>query len=239
MAYRLSGFQSTDTIRPARPNRIPSSSPSQEPRPTRPSPTRSSMPVILPCSDCSSVFTGVYRKGNLGRHRRQNHGIEKVSFPCEDDNCSKKFRRTDARRKHYLKHHSHLISGPCVPHTISQSHQSIDKANQFIDETGQSVGEISETSDNWDLVRNQFSRPLPGLADKNQYSAAMAPYDPRMLGMPNEHEKDVAYIGFQHDSIFAMPALEQTFEQTSEQIFEPVFEPNLEWDSSSMDEHDT
>ena len=73
-------------------------------------------PEILYCEiqDCTQSFTGTYRRGNLGRHRRLVHGTGKA-YMCEDKTCAKEFRRQDARLKHYRKYHPELAaSNPYV-----------------------------------------------------------------------------------------------------------------------------
>jgi hypothetical protein len=73
-------------------------------------------PEVLECEQpgCLAFFTGDYRRGNLGRHRRLRHGNK--SYVCEDDTCAKEFRRQDARLKHYRKYHRSLAaSSPYVP----------------------------------------------------------------------------------------------------------------------------
>jgi hypothetical protein len=68
-------------------------------------------PDILYCdqAECSSFFTGIYRRGNLGRHRRQQHKYVKL-YVCDDNTCAREFKRSDARVKHYRKHHPELAS---------------------------------------------------------------------------------------------------------------------------------
>jgi hypothetical protein len=71
--------------------------------------------VLYYCKVCHVEFTGIYGRGNLGRHRRNKHGIEEKTYPCEDDNCLRVFKRQNARLKHYRKNHHHLVSGPALP----------------------------------------------------------------------------------------------------------------------------
>ena len=68
-------------------------------------------PEIMYCEipDCRQPFTGLYRRGNLGRHRRLVHGTGKP-YVCEDGTCAKEFRRQDARLKHYRKYHPELAA---------------------------------------------------------------------------------------------------------------------------------
>ena len=63
-------------------------------------------PEVMYCDigDCRQAFTGLYRRGNLGRHQRQKHREDKA-YICEDQTCAKKFQRPDARLKHYRRHH--------------------------------------------------------------------------------------------------------------------------------------
>lgn len=79
-----------------------------------PSSPASSLSDVLYCEICSTRFTGAYGKGNLSRHTRLLHAREAKTFPCEDDNCERVFARSDARKKHYRKHHLHLVDGPAI-----------------------------------------------------------------------------------------------------------------------------
>lgn len=65
---------------------------------------------LLGCPTCSKTFAGRYNRGNLSRHMRQNHGqTYSANYPCEAESCTQTFKRSDARLKHYRKHHYHLI----------------------------------------------------------------------------------------------------------------------------------
>jgi hypothetical protein len=68
-------------------------------------------PYVLYCETigCPAFFTGVHRRGNLGRHTRQQHKSGKL-YVCKDDTCAREFKRSDARVKHYRKHHPELAS---------------------------------------------------------------------------------------------------------------------------------
>jgi hypothetical protein len=81
----------------------------------------SSDPLYCPFDGCGAIYTGEYRRGNLGRHRRQKHDGEKVQYPCEGKDCKKTFRRTDARLKHYRTEHPELARGPAVSRNSSSS----------------------------------------------------------------------------------------------------------------------
>lgn len=73
--------------------------------------TSSTQPEILICdeSGCSAEFSGRYRKGNLGRHKRNKHTVSTpTGYICEDDLCPRTFQRKDARLNHYRNHHPHL-----------------------------------------------------------------------------------------------------------------------------------
>jgi hypothetical protein len=76
-----------------------------------PGPPPADDPVVLYCNKagCSSFFTGIHRRGNLGRHRRQQHKSGKA-YVCEDDACAREFKRSDARVKHYRKYHPGFAS---------------------------------------------------------------------------------------------------------------------------------
>jgi len=62
---------------------------------------------------CDASFTGTYRNGNLGRHRRQKHADLK-SYECEAVGCDAIYSRQDARLKHYRASHPELASSHTV-----------------------------------------------------------------------------------------------------------------------------
>jgi hypothetical protein len=72
------------------------------------SPSSSTASDVLHCPYCSARFKGTYRQGNYGRHRRQKHLGQPVLLACESIGCDKTFQRTDARGKHYQRHHPEL-----------------------------------------------------------------------------------------------------------------------------------
>jgi hypothetical protein len=55
------------------------------------------------CDQCNVTFTGRFRQGNLGRHRRHLHNQK--AYPCFDPVCDKVFKRADARTKHSWSRH--------------------------------------------------------------------------------------------------------------------------------------
>lgn len=65
------------------------------------------------CPECTVIFTGLFAKGNLGRHRRTKHRPRPCK--CEVKGCDRIFARTDARLKHYRKDHLHLSLAPAIP----------------------------------------------------------------------------------------------------------------------------
>lgn len=74
-----------------------------------------SMPDIIQCEICLTEFSGEYRKGNLARHVRLKHKDKhSMSYECEDEYCSRTFKRQDARLKHHRKHHPYLDPKPIV-----------------------------------------------------------------------------------------------------------------------------
>jgi len=66
---------------------------------------------------CGKQFTGLYGRGNLGRHKRLVHSNNR-SYVCEDRWCAKVFKRQDARLKHYRKCHPELAA-PRVSQPVS------------------------------------------------------------------------------------------------------------------------
>jgi hypothetical protein len=93
----------------------PSSTNSYSTDASSPGPPPTDDPDTLYCdeAECVAFYTGIYRRGNLGRHRRQRHQSG-TPYVCEDDTCAKEFKRQDARVKHYRKYHPELAS-PYVP----------------------------------------------------------------------------------------------------------------------------
>ena len=77
--------------------------------------------LVCPFQDCAAQFTGEYRKGNLGRHRRQKHAGQVLRYPCHDKHCTRVFQRKDARLKHYRKAHPDLAVEPLVSGKTSSS----------------------------------------------------------------------------------------------------------------------
>ncbi|KAH7095371.1 hypothetical protein FB567DRAFT_27926 [Paraphoma chrysanthemicola] len=69
---------------------------------------------ILECPQwsCHVRFTGKYRQGNLQRHLRLKHGSTERLYLCEQGGCEKRFKRQDARLKHYRKKHPMLAPEP-------------------------------------------------------------------------------------------------------------------------------
>jgi hypothetical protein len=75
------------------------------------------VPDVLLCEvdGCSAMFTGLYRRGNRGRHIRHKHshlqGAKNAECICPV--CDRYFKRTDARLKHMRKEHPTLeLPGP-------------------------------------------------------------------------------------------------------------------------------
>lgn len=78
-------------------------------------PAKPSTPDSVECPICGREFSGIFRVGNLARHKKSVHSS--LGIFCPEDDCSKVFRRQDARLKHIRKHHPHLASGP-VPRSM-------------------------------------------------------------------------------------------------------------------------
>lgn len=80
---------------------------------------RLTIPELLCCDveGCGRNFTGRYRQGNLGRHKRLQHST-RGNYPCQFPECPKAFNRSDARLKHYRKTHSDIVSHPPVPRPV-------------------------------------------------------------------------------------------------------------------------
>ena len=77
--------------------------------------TSSSEPAVMTCDGCGATFTGQYRRGNLRRHKRRMHNSKPGAYQCPEPDCHRYFNRSDARLKHYRKHHPHLMTAPPVP----------------------------------------------------------------------------------------------------------------------------
>ena len=76
-------------------------------------PPTSQTPETLTCKACGQHFTGKYRRGNLARHARVAHEDDgELRYLCDAERCDKRFKRKDARLKHYRKHHPELAARP-------------------------------------------------------------------------------------------------------------------------------
>jgi hypothetical protein len=63
------------------------------------------------CERCGASFAGTYRRGNLARHQRQRHAMERTkSYGCTV--CFKEFQRGDAMRTHMWRKHNCFDSQP-------------------------------------------------------------------------------------------------------------------------------
>lgn len=89
--------------------------------------TSSTTPEVLFCRFCKTTFTGKHRRGNWQRHNRLKHGDQDVSYPCQGADCKHKFKRTDARLKHYRKYHPHLASDPPKPREYARNRRCKSK----------------------------------------------------------------------------------------------------------------
>jgi len=65
--------------------------------------------IFCNADGCVAIFSGMYRKGNLARHKRLKHKGP-VVYECEDPSCDRVFQRQDARTKHYRRWHPQLAS---------------------------------------------------------------------------------------------------------------------------------
>jgi hypothetical protein len=85
----------------------------------------SSVPAALYCSEegCDAVFSGAYRRGNLARHKRSIHRGLPGTYLCEVLGCHRSFNRSDARLKHYRKHHPELSPRPIELRPQRRSHR--------------------------------------------------------------------------------------------------------------------
>ncbi|EUC47575.1 hypothetical protein COCMIDRAFT_89817 [Bipolaris oryzae ATCC 44560] len=66
----------------------------------------------LSCSQCSTLFHGKYRSGNLKRHIRAFHSVVASVLGLTCRVCKKQFKRADATRKHEWEQHSMLDVKP-------------------------------------------------------------------------------------------------------------------------------
>ncbi|OAL44536.1 hypothetical protein IQ07DRAFT_242441 [Pyrenochaeta sp. DS3sAY3a] len=62
------------------------------------------------CTHCGKVYLGIYSRGNLAWHIRQEHSHRRV-YKCEYTGCNHGFARKDARSEHYRKYHLRLRLG--------------------------------------------------------------------------------------------------------------------------------
>ncbi|KAF2018996.1 hypothetical protein BU24DRAFT_110059 [Aaosphaeria arxii CBS 175.79] len=63
--------------------------------------------IVCGIDGCTTTFTKGYRRGSHARHMRSHHDNE--GLLCEAG-CGRCYKRSDARLKHYRKHHPHLAS---------------------------------------------------------------------------------------------------------------------------------
>jgi hypothetical protein len=106
----------TYTSCPSSPNSslpLPWATASSSTTPTAPPSIGATDDDIICCGQCGVEFTGVYRRGNLGRHVRHKHTQAKGGpFTCMAEGCYKVFARQDARLKHARNHHPGLHGEP-------------------------------------------------------------------------------------------------------------------------------
>jgi len=161
-------------------------------------PPRSPAPASEPlhCPYCSAQFTGVHRKGNFGRHRRQKHSEMLRRHICEADGCSKVFMRLDARLKHYRKSHPELV--PATPEgTLSneQHHNPENLAGHALPR--QDVKDRNRRTNDIDRDRDEKRRlvsPMSAMPSRRRYSnldaLASAPPTPTILTRRPSAETD-------------------------------------------------
>lgn len=77
--------------------------------PGSPSSPASAPEIYCDVEGCLAVFSGIYRNGNMARHKRLKHRGP-VVYECEDPTCDRVFRRQDARVKHYRRWHPDFAS---------------------------------------------------------------------------------------------------------------------------------
>lgn len=80
----------------------------------------------LECEDpgCFRKFTGTHRRGTMHRHMRLKHGGQvkgEKNYPCKGFNCTKTFKRQDARLKHHRSKHPELMVAAATPRKKRQS----------------------------------------------------------------------------------------------------------------------
>lgn len=98
------------------------------------------------CPTCGQLFSGKYRKGNLGRHIRLKHHGSGPHYPCQDDYCSKVFFRQDARLKHYRRHHPYLQSPPEL-RLIRPSDRDLGLGETWVEEDYETKGPIAVSAE--------------------------------------------------------------------------------------------
>jgi hypothetical protein len=94
---------------------------------TRATRSESSEVVICEFEGCPAMFSGQYRQGNLHRHMRNKHReFISADLMCEAPECDRRFKRTDARLKHYRRHHHHLAPRSMILRGVRDGNQLID-----------------------------------------------------------------------------------------------------------------
>ncbi|KAH6638441.1 hypothetical protein C7974DRAFT_289960, partial [Boeremia exigua] len=59
---------------------------------------------VLTCSYCEGQFQGEWRKRNLSRHVKIQHGDNKP-IECDAPGCERSYKRSDALKVHLRKEH--------------------------------------------------------------------------------------------------------------------------------------
>ena len=132
---------------------------------TWPSTSSSLSDAVLSCpfEGCSALFSGRYRSGNLGRHRRQQHKNSVAPYRCEASGCMKSFVRTDARLKHYRRSHPELASSSPV---IFRSGSRVVSRKENADRSDKTRGAVYEFSG---ITGSSATTPVVRAADELHY----------------------------------------------------------------------
>lgn len=81
---------------------------------------------VISCDRCGTTFSGDWRQSNLRRHKRHMHSQDgKKECQCRASDCSRTFKRQDARSKHERKTHPELHQNHITPQQQQPDHTTL------------------------------------------------------------------------------------------------------------------
>jgi uncharacterized C2H2 Zn-finger protein len=106
----------------------------------------------IACMECGRKFSGLYRSGNLNRHRKHKHLGTTGTYNCTVPGCTAVFQRSDARLKHVrIKHPQLHLEGGQKERGIEQKYQVTDVNAKVLvaQELDYHVGQWFHVDDAW------------------------------------------------------------------------------------------